>query len=115
MGDKHEILSINDNLEGYVALNKHLKEDTDRNKQLILNEFEEMGGRYLQEIERKGKNKKLKTVKLIPYILKHRGEIHNEKELMSYSLEDVQEIYNEVKIEKRPAIIKFLHFVFNIE
>lgn len=115
MGDEHEILSLDDDLASYVSLNKHLKEDTDRKKKLISNEFEEMGGRYLQEIERKTKHRKLKTVKLIPYILKHRGNIHNEKELMSYSFEDVQDIYNEIKIEKRPAIIKFLHFVFNIE
>ena len=115
MSDEHEILPFDDDLESYVALNKHLKEDTDRKKKLISNEFEEMGSRYLQEIERKSKNKELKTVKLIPYILKHRGEIHKEKELMSYSLEDVQDIYNEIKIEKRSTIIKFLHFVLNIE
>lgn len=115
MSDEHEILPIDDDLESYVALNKHLKEDTDRKKKLISNEFEEMGGRYLQEIERKKKDKELKTKKLIPYILKHRGEIHNEDELMSYSLEDVQDIYDDVKTEKRPAFIKFLHFVLNIE
>ena len=115
MSDEHEILPFDDDLEGYVALNKHLKEDTDRKKKLISNEFEEMGGRYLQEIERKNKEKELKQVKLIPYILKHRGEIHSEDELMSYSFEDIQDIYDEVKIEKKPIIIKFLHFVLNIE
>lgn len=104
-----------DELIDYVSLNKHLKEDTERKKKLISNEFEELGNRYLREIELKNEKKKLKIVKLIPYILKHRGDIYDKDELMSYSFEDVQDIYNEIKIEKKPAIIKFLHFIFNIE
>lgn len=116
MGVEKNILpSDDDELIDYVSLSKHLKEDTDRKKKQISEEFEEMGTRYLQEIERKNKNKELKQIKLIPYILKHRGEIYDNDELMSYSFEDVQDIYDEIKIEKKPAIIKFLHFVFNIE
>ena len=74
-----------------------------------------MGDRYLQEIERKNKNKELKQLKLIPYILKHRGDIHDNDELMSYSFEDVQDIYNEIKANKKPVIVKIFHFLFNIE
>jgi len=108
-------LPLDDELMDYVSLSKHLKDDTDRKKKQTSEEFEEMGDRYLQEIERKNKNKELKQVRLIPYILKHRGGIHDEAELMSYSFEDVQDIYNEVKKEKKPVIIKFFHFIFNIE
>lgn len=115
MGDDNDILQLDDELIEYVSLSKHLKEDTNRKKKQISEEFEEMGDRYLQEIERKNKNKELKQVKLIPYILKHRGDIHDRDELMSYSFEDVQNIYNELKAEKKPAIIKFFHFLFNIE
>ena len=116
MGVEKNILPFDDDeLIDYVSLSKHLKKDTDRKKKQISEEFEEMGARYLQEIERKNKNKELKQIKLIPYILKHRGEIYDNDELMSYSFEDVQDIYDEIKIEKKPAIIKFLHFVFNIE
>lgn len=104
-----------DELIDYVSLSKHLREDTNRKKKLTSNEFEELGGRYLQEIERKNKNKELKLVKLIPYILKYRGDIHDKDELMSYSFKDVQDIYNELKIEKKPFFVKFLHFIFNIE
>lgn len=104
-----------DELIDYISLNKHLKEDTDRKKNLLSNEFEEMGGRYLLEIERKKKNKELKLIKLIPYILKYRGNIHDENELMSYSFEDVQDIYNEIKVERKPLIVKLFHFIFNIE
>jgi len=115
MSDENDKLPLDDELVDYVSLSKHLKEDTDRKKQLLSSEFEEMGDKYLQEIERKKKNKELKQVKLIPYILKHRGDIHDMEELMSYSFEDIQDIYNEVRTEKKPAIIKFFHFLFNIE
>jgi len=74
-----------------------------------------MGSRYVQEIERKNKNKALSQVKLIPYILKHRGDIYDKDELMSYSFEDVQDIYSEIKKEKKPGILKIFHFIFNIE
>jgi hypothetical protein len=115
MIDDKDKLPLDDDLIDYVSLKKHLKEETNRKKQQLSSEFEEMGGRYLQEIERKNKNRELKQVKLIPYILKHRGDIHDRNELMSYSFEDVQNIYNEIKTEKKPAIIKFFHFIFNIE
>jgi len=110
-----EKLPLDDELIEYVSLSKHLKEDTDRKKQQLTSEFEEMGDRYLQEIERKNKNKELKQLKLIPYILKHRGDIHDNDELMSYSFEDVQDIYNEIKANKKPVIVKIFHFLFNIE
>jgi hypothetical protein len=115
MAEEHEKLPLDDELVDYVSLSKHLKEDTDRKKKQLSVEFEQMGGKYLQEIERKNKDKELKQVKLIPYILKHRSDIHDQDELMSYSLEDVQDIYDEVKKEKKSSILKFFHFMFNIE
>lgn len=115
MSEEHHKLPLDDELIDYVSLSKHLKEDTDRKKKQVSEEFEEMGNRYLEEIERKKKNKELKQMKLIPYILKHRGEIYDEQELISYSFEDVQEIYDEIKKEKKSIIAKFFHFIFNIE
>jgi len=115
MTEEHEKLPLDDEMVDYVSLDKHLKDDTDRKKKQLSSEFDEMGGRYIQEIERKSKNKSLLQLKLIPYILKHRGDIHDKEELMSYSFEDVQEIYDEIKKEKKPGILKFFHFIFNIE
>jgi len=115
MAEEHDKLPLDDELVDYVSLTKHLKEDTDRKKKQLSQEFEQMGGRYLQEIERKHSDKELKQAKLIPYILKHRSNIYDEDELMSYSFEDVQDIYDELKKEKKPAILKFFHFIFNIE
>jgi len=111
------ILSIDaaDDDVSYLSLSKHLEEDTERKKKKIASEFEDMGDRYLFEIERKKKSEHFKIKKLIPYIIKHRGDIYNNIELLSYSFKDVEDIYNEIKIEKKPIIIKFFHFIFNIE
>lgn len=104
-----------DNNMSVLAYNKYLDDNTERNKNKIASEFEEMGGQFMKEIDRKKKNNNLKSDKQIPYILKHRGDIYDEKEIKSYSFEDIQDIYNEIKKEKRPIIIKFFHFIFNIE
>lgn len=104
-----------DNDMSVLAYNKYLEEDAERNKNKIANEFEQMGDKFLQEIERKKKINTLRSEKLIPYILKHRGDIYEEDELKSYSFEDIQDIYDEVKKEKRPAIVKFINFIFNFE
>jgi len=104
-----------DNDMSVLAYNKYLEDDVERKKKKAANEIEEMGGQFLSEIDRKKKQKNLKSQKLIPYILKHRGDIHTSEELNSYSYEDVQDIYDEIKKEKKPAILKLFHFVFNIE
>jgi len=108
-------LEYNDELIDYISLDKYLKDDTDRKKKQILFEFENMGEQYLKEIERKNNNKKIKQVKLISYILKYRRDIYDKDELMSYCFEDVQNIYNQIKAEKKSLIIKLFHFLFNIE
>jgi len=115
VADEKDILPLDDELVDYVSSSKHFKEDTERKMKQTSEEFEEMGEVYLQEIEQKNKIKKLKQLKLISYILKHRGDIHNRNELISYSFKDVQDIYDDIKKEKKPAIIKIFHFIFNIE
>lgn len=98
-----------------LSLVNHIEEDNERKKNQLANEFEELGSQFLNEIDKKKKRKGSKKSKLIPYILKHRGEDYDEEELLSYEYDDVLDIYNEVKKEKRPFITKFIQFVFNIE
>ncbi len=116
--EKFKIEPDEDDGMSVMSLTKRLEEDSERKKNQTAHEFEEMGDRYLKEIERKKKNKDLKQLKLIPYILKYRGDIHDKEELMSYSFDDVQDIYNEIKIykaENKSLVIKFFHFLFNID
>jgi len=98
-----------------LSLAQHIEEDNERKKNQLAHEFEEMGTRFLNEIDKKKKRRGSKKNKLIPYILKHRGEDYDKEELMSYEYDDVLDIYNEIKKEKKPFFIKFFHFVFNIE
>jgi hypothetical protein len=98
-----------------MSLAKHLDEDSKRKKLSTANEFEEMGNQYLKEIDKKQRRKGSKKSELIPYILKYRSEDYDKEELLSYSFEDVQDIYDQTKKEKKPLIIKFFHFLFNIE
>lgn len=97
-----------------IALTQHLEDDTKRKQNALKSEFEEMGEQYLKEIDRKKKTKSLKTAKLIPYILKHCDNKFDEEELLSYSHDDVEDIYNDIKVLRRPGIIKFIRFVFNL-
>lgn len=111
------ILSIDsdDDNEDYQAFDEFLSEDTQRRKKIISSEIEQMGSQYLEEIDRKKRNKELKKNKLIPYILQHATKPYDIEELNSYSFEDVQIIYNQVRKENRSIISKIFHFLFNFE
>jgi len=104
-----------DNDMSVLAYSKYLEDDVVRNKKKAASEFEELGTQFLNEIDKKKKRKKLTQIKLIPYILKHAGDIYDEEELKSYTLEDVQDIYNEVKSQKKSSITKFFQFLFGFE
>jgi len=116
MAIDEKILSIDsdDDNENYQMFSEYLEEDTKRKKKKTAIEIEVMGNQFLKEIEKKKKNKVFKSNKLISYILKYCDEKYCEEELKSYNFEDVQSIYNEIKIERRPILIKIFYFIFNI-
>lgn len=116
MIDDKDILSIDsdDDNKDYMAFSEHLENHTKRRKNHILHDIEENGERYLNEIERKKSRKDLKKTKYISYILNHCDGRHDEDELLSYSFEDVFEIYEEIREDRKPFIVKFFRFVFNL-
>lgn len=110
------ILSIDsddDNYE-YEAFSEFLSEDTRRKKIKTASDIEKMGYSLLIEIEKKQIKENIKKKKYIEYILKHNDE-YDKETLLSYSIKDVGEIYNEIKELNKPMFIKFFHFLFNIE
>jgi hypothetical protein len=114
-----KILSIdyNDDDKDITAFNEYLETDTVRKKNQTISEIEKMGNFYLKEINKKKKQTELKKTKLIPYIIKHskgKYDVDDIEELNSYSFEDIQDIYNQIKKENRSTISKYLHFLFNI-
>jgi len=110
------ILSIDsdDDNENYEAFSEYLENDTKRKKNKTVNEIGEMGEVFLKEIDRKNKNNTIKSNKLILYILKNCDGKYDEKELKSYSFKDIKDIYTEIKIQRKPVIIKFFRFLFNL-
>ena len=95
------------------SFTKFIFENTDRTKNSVARQFDEIGQDLLYEIEVKKNEKELKKQKLIKYILKHnRGIVYNDRILKSYSYEDVKKIYNELK--GKSVFRKIFHFIFNL-
>lgn len=107
-------LSIEDKMISYISLSKNLHDDNERKKKQLSDEFNQIGEKYLNEIERKQKNKEQKKSKLISYIIKRNQNKYTIDELTSYSFEDIENIYNEIKKEKN-KFMKFIQFILNIE
>ena len=111
------ILSVdsdNDDMS-YLAFSEYLEEDTKRKKNFAAAEIDMIAENLLKEIEIKNKNKAIKSNKLIQYIIKHCDNKYTVIELKSYDFKDIQDIYNEIKKQKQSKLIKFFHFIFNIQ
>jgi uncharacterized protein YfkK (UPF0435 family) len=110
-----KILSVDfdDDDKNYEAFSEYLEDDTRRKKNLTAYEIQKIADNLIKEIEIKKRNKAIKSDKLIPYILKHCNEKYNKEELKSYSFEDVQDIYKEIKTQRRSTITKIFQFIFN--
>ena len=113
-----KIISIDaDDDEGNVdirSFTKFVEEDTLRNKNKFAKEFDELGEEFLTEVEEKKKRKEVLKDKHIKYIMKHHdGSVHSEKQLKSYSYEDVLNIYNELKT-RGTFLQRVFRFIFNL-
>lgn len=110
------ILSIDsdDDDKDYLAFFEYLDEDTKRKKNLTAREIREIADNLIDEIERKKRNQALKSKKLIPYILRHCDQKYTEQELNQFSYNDVQDIYNELKVQHQSFFSKFFRFIFNL-
>lgn len=89
-----------------------MRENTERNKNTTANQFAELGEDLLTEIDEKKQRKELKKEKLIKYILKKDKGIYSERQLKSYSYEDVRDIYMELRDNK--LFRRIFHFIFNL-
>ena len=103
----------NDDVD-YDVFKNFLEKNTERTKNIIAQEFEHMGNRFLNEIDRKKKNERANIKKLIPYIIKHCDGKYTEDELIDYSLDYVKEIYYEYKEKRRNIFVKFIKFLLNM-
>ena len=114
MSEKKNILSIDydDDNENYGSFLEHLDEDMKRNKNKALSDIEQMGETYLLEIEEKKKRNEPIKDKYIKYILKKTKNRYTEKLLKSYSLDDVRNIYNELKSKNKFTLSNIFKFLY---
>ena len=110
------IISIDSDDDGkdYKVFSEYLEDDTKRKKNLTAREIQGIADSLVKEIERKKRNQAIKSQKLIPYILRHCDEKYTSKELLGYTYNDLQDIYNELKVEKQSLISKIFRFIFNL-
>jgi len=102
-----------DGLDYDLYLEK-LNNQTNSIKNQYVNEFSSNAEKYLADIEQKKKKAYQEKLKYVYYILDNSDKFYDKTELLSYDLPDVLEIYDKIKENKKPAIIRFFKFIFNV-
>lgn len=108
-----KILSVDSDDEevDYNAFSKYLEDDTERRKKKTAEDIRVAGDELLKEIGKKKMIQTAEKLKYIKYITKH--SIHDSDDLLSYDINDVREIYNELRKVKESKIKNFFYFLFN--
>ena len=114
-----EILSINfddnpsNDLGDLKVFSKYAEEYTKRVQFRTANELDECSNELLDEIDEKKTLKEGQKEVIIKKILKSPKNKYSNRQLLSYSLEDVNDIYNEIKPNKN-ILKKMLQYMFNV-
>jgi len=107
-------IDSDDDNENYLGFEEFLEDDTNRMKKKIAREFEEMGDFYLKEKEINDNRSLVQKRKLIPFILKHSEDKYSEEDLLSFSINDIRDIYKQIKSNRSSFFSKLFKFVFNL-
>jgi hypothetical protein len=116
--DDKKILSIDaddDDLD-IKSFTNYLEDHTLRDKNKVAKDFAMIGNDLLAEIEEKKQIKEKEKKIYSRYILKHSKKKFTEKQLLSYTLEDVIKIHDDLKKERleKNTVRNFFHFLFNL-
>lgn len=108
--ERNNRLSVEDdnNLSDY---NKFLENNTNRVKNIQLNQITELGDILLSEIEEKKTKKSREIVPKINYIL-DKSKRYSRQYLLDLDFNDVNDIYNEIKFNNRSVWVRFLELFF---
>lgn len=117
MAINERIISIdhddNDDVD-IKSFSNFMDDVTKRKKNSMADDFIITGEELIEEVREKNQKKEFQKLKLIIFILKNdKKKIYSEKALKSYSLEDVQIIYNDIKNNKN-LFKKLFRFIFNL-
>jgi hypothetical protein len=109
-----KILSIDadDDDVDIKTFSKFIQDYTERDKNKIAGEFQEIGEDLLNEIAEKNKRKDRLKARQSKYIHKHSIR-YSWNQLESYSYKDVQDIYDEIR-SKKNFFSKAFRFIFNL-
>jgi hypothetical protein len=110
-----KILSIDtdDDDNNYQEFSEFIEENIISNKNKIADRLNEIGEDLLAEIEEKQRQKNLQKEILIKFIVKQKKNKYSSQLLMTYSFEDVKNIYDEIK-NKPNRLIEIFKFIFNL-
>lgn len=114
MFEKHNNISIDsddDDNNDYKSFDEYLQEVTVRNRDRTAIDIELMGVGMLSEIENKKMIHEEEKEKLIKFILKRSKVKYVYSVLKSYSYEDVKEIYNEIRNNRKSFFKKLFEFL----
>jgi len=113
----HNNISIDsdDDNENYELFDSFLQENTESIKKSLISDIEENGNYYLKEIEKRKIHENKEKNILINKIMKYRTNKYDENELYQLSLNDVRNIYDEMRKNNRSFFSKFFYFIFNFE
>lgn len=113
INDKVLSIDYDDDDENYKGFFEYIVDDTHRKQKKIAKEVDSMGDFFLEEIEKKNKKRGDKKMVYVKYIVRH-DDAYDINELMSYSIHDVIEIYNETKENRHSFFKKIFKFLFNV-
>jgi len=107
---------IDEDAVDYETFSKHLNDWESRQKNIFSNEIELIGEELIDEIQEKIIRNNLTKIKYVKYILnRDKNHQYTKKMLMKYSLADVLDIHNEIKIKSESTIKKYFRFLFNVK
>jgi predicted transcriptional regulator len=110
----NKILSIDhddDDMVDYKSFFEFSVEDTQRKQKKLAEEVNEIGDVFLKEIDKRKLSERTRKYKYAKYIVKH-NKSFDINELLTYSIQDVVEIYNTIKEDR--FFRKFLKFIFGL-
>lgn len=113
MNYDEKIISVdaNDDDKNYMAFEKFIIEHSERDKNLKAKEIIDLGDDLLFEIDEKFAKQEQEKKKYYKYILRH-SDKYTKNQLQSYSLNDVKDIFNELKLNNQSFIKKIFNFIF---
>lgn len=105
-------IDYDDNDDDFIGFIQLIETHTERQKNSFLSEIDRFGDVFIDELERKKKRELELKKEIIPIILKKEPNKYDYNVLLSYSYNDVRDIYNDVKAKRGNIFVRLFKFIF---